>query len=813
MDIRDDVKASKGDELPKSSLLSDSDQNNPLNKLQLSSGVKGIDRVSPIKSKGTGNSDSPRSRRITMSERDMLVSSNPQPVSQFNPITGELIMSSANVNFSGIAPVVSDKLTDLEKDKVNVGKDKALKHKLTDLEKDEVNVGNDKASKHKASVKNPAAVLYKARKQKTPVKKPAAVVEKPDAVVDKAPKHKAPAKKPASVVVQDKDNVTAPAKEQASVVVQDKDNVVVNDPAKVGDVVNDSLVVESVCDVVKASDALKNKAVMLRKSQMGRVVWLLKALTCLTKTTAMTILDNSPRTYDSKYKEVCDLLKKLFARHLKEYGHIRHAKIAKLKQTIPKLKWKTKVNFHDCRIFTMLHMETFNGGHASSFDCKLPAESQLHRDMLRRLRFKFVTKILLHEINVLAEKMLELAKEFDKIDHVEKMAIIIDAFKNRGEHRSVYLLLLHPFSDDDDDDFPTTNCDTVSYSSYGLSECRVAVEAQSATTRNARLCGFSYHHRPVLHLTCLSETEDVSEASVEIPYETDEDNKENINCISKEGSSTLGGVADEFSLARHTLETNIEGSNGSAAVTSMDEARRKTKEFVEDPIGDPRRIMEQWKSQLIDELPAAFCGKILRNLDPKSKQFTGELKSHDEPISDMIITAPMKRLMNENTQENNIQKVDLEVISRETIKSTSPTPHHQRTFNLSIIDNILFDVYTPLILFLPNTNKASVTDVVTKRSKHLNEALSQILTQFYPLARKIMDNLHIECNDEGVYYKETRVNQALNDFLSEPDDPKVRELMPEHPRTSESSVGNFLLGEYIQLWGDWYRHERVSQDL
>nr|GEW60924.1 hypothetical protein [Tanacetum cinerariifolium] len=79
----------------------------------------------------------------------------------------------------------------------------------------------------------------------------------------------------------------------------------------------------------------------------------------------MTILDNSPGTYDSKYKKVCDLLKKLFARHLKQYGHIRH------------------------------------------------------------------TQILLHEINVHAGKMLELAKEFDKTDPVEKMAIIVDAFKKR----------------------------------------------------------------------------------------------------------------------------------------------------------------------------------------------------------------------------------------------------------------------------------------------------------------------------------------------------------------------------------------------
>ncbi|GJY03490.1 hypothetical protein Tco_0369430 [Tanacetum coccineum] len=44
---------------------------------------------------------------------------------------------------------------------------------------------------------------------------------------------------------------------------------------------------------------------------------------------------------------------------------------------------------------------------------RLVVESKLQCDMLRRLRFKYATKILLHEINVHAPKMLELAKEFD----------------------------------------------------------------------------------------------------------------------------------------------------------------------------------------------------------------------------------------------------------------------------------------------------------------------------------------------------------------------------------------------------------------
>nr|GEU56740.1 hypothetical protein [Tanacetum cinerariifolium] len=242
MDIQDEVKASKGDELPKSSLLPDSDENNLLKKPQFSSGVKGIDHVSPIKLKGTYNIDSPRSRRITMSERDMLVSSNPQPVSQFNPITGELIMASAN------APVVSDKLTDLEKDKVNVGKDKALKHK--------------------ALVKNPATVVYKARKQKTPVKKLAAIVEKPDAVVDKVSKHNAPAKKPDSVVVHDKDNVPAATesdKETEPVVVADVKVPVVaavekDNPKVTSKVSDESVKAPIVKESVKASSVVADKS-------------------------------------------------------------------------------------------------------------------------------------------------------------------------------------------------------------------------------------------------------------------------------------------------------------------------------------------------------------------------------------------------------------------------------------------------------------------------------------------------------------------------------------------------------------------------
>lgn len=44
-------------------------------------------------------------------------------------------------------------------------------------------------------------------------------------------------------------------------------------------------------------------------------------------------------------------------------------------------------------------------------------------------------------------------------------------------------------------------------------------------------------------------------------------------------------------------------------VTVMDHHEgKKTEEFVEDPMSVPRKIMEEWKPQLIDELPDVFCG-------------------------------------------------------------------------------------------------------------------------------------------------------------------------------------------------------------
>lgn len=50
-------------------------------------------------------------------------------------------------------------------------------------------------------------------------------------------------------------------------------------------------------------------------------------------------------------------------------------------------------------------------------------------------------------------------------------------------------------------------------------------------------------------------------------------------------------------------------------VTIMDHHEgQRTEEIVEDPMVVPRRIMENWKPQRIDELPEAFCGNFFGSI-------------------------------------------------------------------------------------------------------------------------------------------------------------------------------------------------------
>ncbi|PWA88475.1 ulp1 protease family, C-terminal catalytic domain-containing protein [Artemisia annua] len=139
------------------------------------------------------------------------------------------------------------------------------------------------------------------------------------------------------------------------------------------------------------------------------------------------IIDNSisGANYDSKYKHVCDLLKNLFSKHLERYKHPKASDVRDKKTTIMKLKWGTKNNEVDCGVFLMMHMENYNGETATKWNLGFPTEEENQTMELIKMRVKYATKMLMHEVNknraMMSEKANQFAREYTDKDEKQQM--------------------------------------------------------------------------------------------------------------------------------------------------------------------------------------------------------------------------------------------------------------------------------------------------------------------------------------------------------------------------------------------------------
>nr|XP_033513132.1 anthranilate synthase alpha subunit 2, chloroplastic-like isoform X3 [Nicotiana tomentosiformis] len=103
---------------------------------------------------------------------------------------------------------------------------------------------------------------------------------------------------------------------------------------------------------------------------------------------------------------------------------------------------------------------------------------------------------------------------------------------------------------------------------------------------------FSDHLTPVLAYRCL-----VKEDDREAPSFLFESVEPGLKVSNVGRYSVIGAQPTMEIVAKENMVTIMDHQEG-----------RRTEEFVEDPMIVPRRIMERWKPQCIDELPEAFCG-------------------------------------------------------------------------------------------------------------------------------------------------------------------------------------------------------------
>ncbi|OWM76175.1 hypothetical protein CDL15_Pgr009821 [Punica granatum] len=141
----------------------------------------------------------------------------------------------------------------------------------------------------------------------------------------------------------------------------------------------------------------------------------------------------------------------------------------------------------------------------------------------------------------------------------------------------------------------------------------------------------------------------------------------------------------------------------------------------------------------------------------------------------------------------------VEVVSKETIKPSSPTPEEfKSTFRLSLFDQLTFTLYSPILLFYSGGGgegggDAGGLELVSDKSRRLKSSLSDALTRFYPLAGRIKDNSWINCSDDGVPYVEAKVNCLLEDVLAKPDPVELKKFLPIAVESLEAGTGSLLL--------------------
>ncbi|TKY59850.1 Vinorine synthase [Spatholobus suberectus] len=120
--------------------------------------------------------------------------------------------------------------------------------------------------------------------------------------------------------------------------------------------------------------------------------------------------------------------------------------------------------------------------------------------------------------------------------------------------------------------------------------------------------------------------------------------------------------------------------------------------------------------------------------------------------------------------------MEMELISRETIKPSTPTPPHLKIYPLSFIDHIVFRNYVPLLFFYsPNEDSHDQTSKIST----LKQSLSQVLSRYYPFAGRFRDQLSIDCNDEGVSLLVTSLACDLSSILHNPTEASLSPLFPD----------------------------------
>ncbi|MED6198811.1 hypothetical protein PIB30_070025 [Stylosanthes scabra] len=133
----------------------------------------------------------------------------------------------------------------------------------------------------------------------------------------------------------------------------------------------------------------------------------------------------------------------------------------------------------------------------------------------------------------------------------------------------------------------------------------------------------------------------------------------------------------------------------------------------------------------------------------------------------------------------------VEILSKEMVKPSSPTPTHLRDFKISLLDEMVPPTYVPIILFYcAGTDGAQDFEVISNKLKF---SLSKILNLYYPFCGRLKatSSSSVDCNDEGVLYIESKIPTNLSDTLKLSQSQIKELLLPFDPYDVPSTMDNY----------------------
>lgn len=136
-------------------------------------------------------------------------------------------------------------------------------------------------------------------------------------------------------------------------------------------------------------------------------------------------------------------------------------------------------------------------------------------------------------------------------------------------------------------------------------------------------------------------------------------------------------------------------------------------------------------------------------------------------------------------------KLEVEVISKEFVKPSSPTPENLRRYKFSFLDQVTADVYNPMVYFYEALDSGPNFNAVEIKNR-LKNSLSHVLSSYYPLAGRHHNDADsfIDCNDDGVPFLEARVKSNLYDVVRHSSPADLNDLLPfQLDQLNEISMG------------------------